>query len=374
MFAFICGSPYQILLSIHFVYNNIGGSKGSSDIYIYEDFAGFKRIEKKLSQSGLFQHVIPIRKYQDSPVWYSKLRVFSRIFFPRLTLKKHIYSFRFKKSLYYDTIVATSCLTCVCNMIACFKHAKRVFLEDGLGTYLGDIRKAGTTTLYRKICSLVRKGMFYIKPDCLYANNPQLCYPGFCDCILPLPPFNLQCDPVYRNLLNSIFSYSGGKLYEKSRIIYLNQPLSERKLDNNTLSKEEGILVSLFLYKEELLIRMHPRSTPPLFYLPDKIDKNTDLWELLAADVIQNRHVLIGCFSTTQFVPKLLFDKEPYIIMTYKLLIPKHDRNYQEISNFECKIRCLYRHSEKIFSPSSLSELENILRAIRSFTESSSKK
>ena len=55
--AFIAITPYQIFNIINFVYNNVDGVKGNSDLYVYDNFRNSLAIVQKIKKEELFNNV-----------------------------------------------------------------------------------------------------------------------------------------------------------------------------------------------------------------------------------------------------------------------------------------------------------------------------
>ena len=98
----------------------------------------------------------------------------------------------------------------------------------------------------------------------------------------------------------------------------------------------------IYNYSGDLIVRNHPRETREL-----KCDND-----------INDDKVLIAFCSTAQITPKMLYDKEPYLVFLYRLFdcdwIEDYDRLVEQVRNS-------YRNKKKVFLPSTLDELVNTL-------------
>ena len=129
------------------------------------------------------------------------------------------------------------------------------------------------------------------------------------------------------------------------------------------LQKIDSILQELC--PTQALLRLHPRDT-----LPEdtalSVDEIRNLWELECIRQIGDDHVLIGAFSTSQFMPKILTGREPTIICTYKLLFSDLSRDpWPEVDRFISAFRKNYSGRDKIFCPETMEELKALLAKLQ---------
>ncbi|MGS2777500.1 hypothetical protein ACVBAX_08975 [Robertmurraya sp. GLU-23] len=112
----------------------------------------------------------------------------------------------------------------------------------------------------------------------------------------------------------------------------------------------------------ELLVKMHPLNK-------DKDTKNNVnyMYSSLPFEVIINNienidnKILVSVYSTACLTPKIVYDKEPYVILLFALFkesLPKI--NYEFFTN----VKSLYRDKDKVCIPKSIEELENFLKQI----------
>ena len=70
--AFICYRGFQVLNCINFVYNNIRGTAGSSDIYIVDEFFDDKDIAERLRKTAIFNKVILVKDIPDRSLSFNR--------------------------------------------------------------------------------------------------------------------------------------------------------------------------------------------------------------------------------------------------------------------------------------------------------------
>ena len=72
--------------------------------------------------------------------------------------------------------------------------------------------------------------------------------------------------------------------------------------------------------------------------------------------------ILIGTFSTAQLMPKVLGDKEPYIIFLYKVVFDtEKNKNWNEWDKFVDLFKSFYRKPERIYVPENINDFECML-------------
>ena len=115
---------------------------------------------------------------------------------------------------------------------------------------------------------------------------------------------------------------------------------------------------------EECLLRYHPCSNRASLKSID-IDQLNNSWELECVYEITENHVLIGYYSTSQLMPKIIADKEPFVIFAYKLMTTKEGEyrfaSYEEFINL---VKNKYRDKNKIYIPKDENELIEVIKNI----------
>ena len=90
------------------------------------------------------------------------------------------------------------------------------------------------------------------------------------------------------------------------------------------------------------------------------MDTTNNMWEMECAKQITESHILIGCFSTAQFTPKLIFNVEPTIVFTYKL----YKNMSVDVEQTVERLREIYTNPEKVVVLDSLSELQKLVESM----------
>lgn len=360
MFVFVCWTPYQIFNAINFVMNDVEHSKGNADIYIYHEFGGAAPISSKLREMNVFCHVYDVDCYDPKRVWYSKFNKLKRLLCPYATIKKYLRSDIDVRKQGYETLVISGNNLFSVNLYNAISGMKVYFIDDGIGSYFGDMRAQDMTLIYRLGNKLLKRGPLSYDIRKIYVNNKTICKTTISDCIEQLPA--LHSDSPVIQMLEKVFEYKDNTNYSTHKIIYLSQPYVEVEeyIAGAEMRVLEEVMLSVYS-KNEILLRLHPRQNMEEF--PGwNLDIHRNLWELECVRQIRDESVLVGGFSTSQFMSKILVNKEPYVIFLYKLFYPsEYTEQFDSVIE---SFRNLYACPERIQVPDTVDELKILLNRI----------
>lgn len=355
--AFVIGMPFQAMNEINFVLNDINGTKNNSDAYIYHMFKGSDELSQRIKESGIFNNVYDFDEYKEYNAVFNKCLTLLRIFAPKLALR---HSCRQKLPLdrkNYKSIYMSYPLAFMIDLHNSYPRADVFFIEDGTGSYFGNIADR-SSNMFKKIDKFFFNGQKSINPIAVYYSNPELSKSTLQSEKRALPTISNEENLT---ILERIFNYKENSLYTENRVAYLTQPLDEKEgfVKDNEI-KIEKIIENVFGFSA--VARIHPRHANVKFEKMS-IDNYANLWELECVKQITDENILIGAFSTAQFMPKILKNAEPTIIFTYKLLFKNLDDEFwQETSSFIESFKSLYSDQSKIFVPETVEEFEEILK------------
>lgn len=353
MFVFVCWTPYQIFNAINFVMNDVEHSKGNADIYVYHEFNASERISEALKKANIFSHVYDVNVYDTKKVWYSKFNKIKRLLMPYSTTKKFLRTPLDVRKQGYDTLVISGNNLFAINIYNAVKDLKVYFIDDGTASYFGDFRRDDITPLYRLFNTVFHRGPMSYKVEKFFANNKEICKTEICDNIIQLPPF--VKNSAVEEKMDLVFSYRDNTYYKDKKVIYLTQPLTDETAVGASATEKEQALLSAI--QEDVLLRVHPIQKPEEYAGFQKDDVN-NLWELECAKQLTDDHVLVAWFSTAQFVPKMIFNKEPTVVFTYELF----GSNREEFENMVEMLRSLYKDPSKVIVVHDITELQEIIK------------
>lgn len=338
---FICDTPYQVINSI-----SLAKNEENPDIYIYNQFKSAESIAENLKKTDIFKNVILVDKYNSFNGVVNKFVTLIRIFLPLYTLKKYSRS-RFKKTEYKR--IYTSFFTSFTDSVKLVNpDAEIIQYEDGIGSYsTKDFQVTCRTTLFKIINELLIDNRLTYNVKEFYLNRPE-CY----DFDIKSEIKKLEQLP-FGEKTEKVFEYKGNDIYKNSRFVYLTQPLYQTVIGDEAVKTEKIILEKI---KDDVILRVHPRQKMEE-YEGYNIDDIGNLWEIECAKQISDNSVLIGAYSTAQFTPKMLCNKEPYVIFTYKIYKSELAGAAEMIE----KLRKMYKNSDKVIVAESLEHLQNII-------------
>ena len=263
--AFIAITPYQIFNIINFVYNNVDGVKGNSDLYVYDNFRNSLAIVQKIKKEELFNNVYVYSKVVDiKPRILSKFRTLLYFIFPKFYFSKVFDSHSYGELIHkrYTNIYQCSDGLFMNAFHRLFQNTRNYLIEDGLYSYYGNMKQDRTSNDYKIVNKYLLRGTLEINAKRLYVNSSELCESTSAEKIVSLPHLSTQKE-LYR-IFERIFNYQHNEWYLNKKFIYLTTPYENLK---NVVWKQDNerneryIIDILHSKKENYAIRVHPRQT-----------------------------------------------------------------------------------------------------------------
>ena len=356
--AIFADTPLHVMNSLNLVWHNVENTKGNCDFFIHKQFSGYNNLITSLENSNLFKNVyacnIPIKR-EEKKTEHAYLRTLE-LFFPNRFLKKWTGGLDLRNK--YDVLLMPAPLRFTVALYDLNRKADVWFYEDGTANYYGNILEMYGPKSKHLLKVLFNKGHETINPSRMYVNNVELCYRPVKWEIMPLPSIANNNDEFIK-LLRKWFSGQNGEPRRK-QITYLSAPIEIKK--EETILK--SVLTPLLSFHNQVEVRPHPREEKREYY-GLSVAHNDVLWELMCATNVDETSVLISDYSTAQFMPKLLFNKEPYLVFTYRMYKSIREGNIlRKIDKMVNKFVQSYNHPEKIFVVSSCEEYIKALMKI----------
>ena len=346
-FAFVCDTPLQVMNAASFVLSNEKDCAGKSDVYIYHQFGGSEQLAANIRESGIFRNVYEFDKITFSEGLKNKLSTLLRFFFPKRALKKICRDKNCLKENYRSVVVCF--YTSFTDLIKFyFKPQQVIQLEDGLGSYVtADLEARYRSGLFEKINKFVLAGEMSYNAKELYLNTPALAGEQVLE-IKKLESFASTDEKL--SLLKKVYSFNGNSPYGEQKAVYITQPLSEKTMTG--VSEKEALEL---LSVASPVMRIHPRQNAEEFagFTQDTV---RNMWELECAENITDEHLLIGAFSTAQFTPKMMFDREPTLVFLYKL----YGCDFDNADAMVERIKAAYRDKDKVIVVETKEQLKEI--------------
>lgn len=358
--AWICDTMYQILNCINYVLNK--RQDGCIyDLYIGHQFIDDQKIENKLKRMGIFHKVIAYIPFSNKRGCREAVKRTLGILSPKYRIKSMLLN-KADVEFISDTydIIFMSIYTHFSVSLAFMTNAQKIYYyDDGIGSYIGDIFSI-SKEVYRRY-ALFGYDLNRILPDRIYLNNTKFCKSNINCQVFELPNL-MDNSHLKMKFIEDVFEYKNKGYYKEHRVIYLSQPNDNCAPDVDEL--EIKMLGAIKNILNNILIRPHPRQNADAFE-GYSVDIYRNCWELICIDQISSEHILIGCFSTSQIMPKLIVDKEPYLIFTYRLFSRMFtEKQLKEFEDFIQFIRTKYRNRNKIFVVNTINELVEYLNTL----------
>lgn len=354
-YCIIAATPFQLLNILNFTIFNIS-RPASIDLFISKSGI-MSDLSKRIITTKIFDNVYTYTLKQKSTSFNYYLYDLKQAILPLYFLKEVIDSPIVLKPKDYDFITITSGHDIEMALVRCFPRAKQIAIDDGLGSYIGDIIHDHKLNVIWKIFG---RNMKKINPQILYVNNSKVCQSTLCTDIRSLKNLN-SCDEKFKTLLKKIFVITECDLYKDTKIIFLTQPMNEITTSEYIENDVKNIIKLLSKkYSNKFLLRIHPRDK--FFYDCEYIDTNNFLWELLCLKEIDDCHTLISICSSAQISPKIFFDKEPNVIFLYEMFRNKLKKDvYERFNKIHKLLLDAYDNKGRIYTPSNEYDLHEIL-------------
>ena len=358
--AFVCDTPYQVLTAVNLYWTSFYAKKQIADLYIVDQFKDAKNIYTKIEKEKLFDNVYFLSREENRfmptgmkrylKVAYSYLNPANAVRNQSNEIKPHDLKNKYDK-------IFSSVMTCfVSALVKMNKNAEFNLFDDGMGSYSGDIVKSGGGFAYKIFSKITKTGACAERASHLYVNNKDMCRSQAADTICQIPKMSQE----FLQIADRIFSVEKSSCVSKN-IIFLSQPSNGLKSLEDDM---QNLINTLYLYKDKIMVRLHPRETDYDKYRGFQIDNSREFWELKVSKMDMQDMVLIGDYSTAQITPKLLFDKEPWLLMTYHLAITYTEEEKASFDKVVSDVKAHYNEKEKVMIPRNEEEFKTFLKKV----------
>lgn len=355
--AIVCTTQYQILMAIKYVMTDVHSSNTAYDLYVMNTFVNADEIISNLKKIDLFENVYEVKNIYnlEKNRFKSDFKKVLMLLFPERTIKKLLYD-KNENLKNYDIVVASGWNYFFIDLVE-INEAKVIMIEDGLASYSGEFRDAEISKRYYFFEKIVKKGAHQIHPEFLYLNSKNFLSGKFEYPVYNFPP--IEDMDKYENIAFSVFSYQKNYTYASKKFIML----QTNTLEKCKKSGNDEEIIQRILEKNlgaKLIARLHPGAMNAFRFCCD-IDEIRNMWELECMENITEDKVLISTFSSAMTNSKILYNKEPYLIFLYKLIIKEESEWYLKYEEIAKRMTENYRNKQKIFIPETIKDLENIL-------------
>lgn len=363
-YLYYCNSTYQLLtiINLHWHrkyagFENIKDYHG--DVIVMNSFSGASDVVKALKKHEVFDDIRLVDKTYNSGRFHA-LQTILDAFFPMYYLKgKHGFT---KKEIYdrYDVLMVPKYTTIVGAIWRVNKKASLYLFEDGLGTYYLNVDLLKPHSRLYKLIYKLGLAKDFSNFEKLYLNAPGLYTGEWNKNVLGIPAFD---EDALIQIRGYFTDFAGIQNEENKDIYWLAQTLE----NDETIRIIKEVLDTLKAYKERVLYCPHPRwpekEKPYYDMAPEK-----QVWEMKLLNMPNvDKKLFISIHSTACLTPKLLFNKEPYLILFYPMIDKKViEGNERFEKTMELFIK-QYKNPDKIMLPKTT---EEFIECVKKYTNS----
>lgn len=179
------------------------------------------------------------------------------------------------------------------------------------------------------------------------------------------PKIKIDIELYNKEFINHLFSYNENDTsLLNNKIIYFDQIFEFNEMNYKQLE-----LFNQQFKNMNIVVKLHPRREDNCYN--EKAVNVTSAFELIllnGPDISLNESILITPLSTAVFLPKILFDKEPYIICLLDVLGQEWIEG-NSIIKFILALKSKYRDPDKVMVPKNFNELSIIMEKLKSNVE-----
>lgn len=353
MIVFFAATPYQLLACIQIKTNCFTSQK--ADLVLLSFNVDMSLYQTKIEASKIFEQVIiTVEPYQDIGSKASSIQRMCAF----LTPKKYEVVKRLVTRNY--NIMFSSCIGLGNNFYFSVlrkvtPQIKFMYYDEGVGNYCVDITKwkQGRADRLREMLGYRNP---YKKIDQYWVYQPNW--------VVFQNTFNLKKIPAIdsKNISFEIFSKESERI--PSRYIYLDAPHRETL----NISLDYSKLIDAFYEADiitQMCIKRHPIQKKSNFEIcgMNEFPQSDIPWEVLINEAQIEEKILLSICSTAVITPKMLYNREPIVILLYKLFEKEWDLEDTYKLFFNNVSKC-YKQN-RFFVPNTWNEFSEILKFLQ---------
>lgn len=246
-----------------------------------------------------------------------------------------------------------------------FPKAEIQLVDEGLSTYTGRVtEKRYRSRIFKILYAFFGKRDYNELIDKLYLSDLSMIQTQFHNLIGEIKVHrtvleSLLCDQEYKYVLH------------QHATVYLGVPMfglidlcADADIDRPAfLENAESVLKILFNNIDgTIYYKQHPLEQTVHFdkFQPGKVNYIRNSWEKLVYNSIDDNTVIFNFFSTSVLFPKLVLNKEPYVIFLHRMLNNDLLNAEQVFQNFKNS----YEDKSRVCAPRTESELVEIIQLV----------
>ena len=348
-YLYYCTTPFQTLIAMNMQINQTlkQSVEDEANIVLVDIFNECKAIAGRLSKEYIFDHVFIVKEEAHKSIKNGNIKFFQIALNTILPKTMVRYQFgtnaKFILEEKYDAIISSVFCHPVAALLTLNPKSSFIMMDDGLASYFGNWTSRIRSKSYLRLLKVRNCGKDVSKPSSLYVMRKELCKSTVTDKIFQLAPI----DNHLLMIAKRVFGIDEAETIYRENIILLSQP----NMDAITIEVFGKILDKLKDNRRNVIVRPHPREKEYSVYQDFSVDKTRHMWELLVDNEDIENKLLITSYSTAVFTPKLLYDREPWIVFLHRM-VGMND----EFEPLIKQLRNSYRNKKRICEVNSLEE------------------
>ena len=363
--CFFCTTPYQVMAAICIVKSN----GIAADLYIQNQFRRAEEFAENIRCENIFEAVqivddAFIKERYLAHKTNSGLHL--RMALTYLSVDKIAMGMLIPDTEYREMYVSSKAYVSRLVYLYFIKSKRDLelfYYDDGEGSYDND-----DTYGIGLLDSIIRLVLFGRKSiskdhvkylydlDLYHKLNPRSQYED----IRKIPCIWKKSD--MHPMLNRIFSLTD-EMDIQEPVIFVDTLRSADQIEMNAMVDSVLDLLCRYLGKINIMIKKHPRDKdnriPGFLYY----EFNSVPFEAISMKMDVEEKLLVVIQSTAAVMPKILLDREPYVIMLYKLIdVPRTDSK-SDMFFKACAEE--YRKPGRFYIPETYGELEQIVEKVK---------
>lgn len=366
--CYFCTTPYQILGAISLVTER----KEQADLYIVGQFSSFNKIAKRIEQKNIFRKVIAIDEYETlGAIRHSDNKIFRRLLMFKYYLKiKDFGDSVLDQNVSYKRMYLT-CQAFITRLIYFYllkfhSDVEFIYFDDGVGSYYdSDLFKIRFSDKILRLLLFGRRSLNDNFSRILYM--PELYNSVDKKSIKNLEKMpKIDMDKMGQDTLNFIFNFKSKDVIDEKVIIFDTLKEDLYGIEGSKLLDNYYKMIYSHFGNDSVIIKSHPRSKDIQYDELNYYNNYEIPSEIIYLNMNIEQCILIATSSTAVLTPKFIMDKEPIIIMLYKLMEKCHTVDKEQDMFFR-RVRQTYRDKDKFNIPEDELELKNILERIKKY-------
>lgn len=360
-YLYYCTTPFQTLMAMNLHYNSVlynEREEVQASLILVDIFNQANSLYKNLKAEKQFDYVYLLDE-EDRKTQSKKLRkaagIFYDVIFPERLLKQQFRrtSVNFLRRK-FDVIVSSVFSHTVAALCTINPASKYIMMDDGVASYFGNWTKRIRSKGYMWLLTCRNRGREVYRPSALYVMRTEVCRTELTNNIYQLPEFS----PEFLNTAFKLFDIPDNLRGYKKKIIWLSD------VSDNVQKKKDAVKIAEILkrYNKEVIVRLHPREKEKSIYEMFDVDETNYMWELQLSKSSVNHKLLIALVSTAAFTPSLLYNEQPWLLFTYKLLNVPNGSQIEDIVQLVNQLKCTYKDPNHICEPDSWDEFETFIK------------